>query len=97
MLSVVLLSLQVCFRLYFGNACVTQIWDDAAGCRLLYRADQNYDEAIKCYKNALRIEKENYQILRDLSNLQVSSLEALDYMLFWKRWLWPSQVCARAF
>jgi tetratricopeptide (TPR) repeat protein len=41
------------------------------GRRLLYRADQNYDEAIKCYKNALRIDKENYQILRDLSNLQV--------------------------
>ncbi len=40
--------------------------------RLLYRGDQNYDEAIKCYKNALRIDKENYQILRDLSNLQVS-------------------------
>jgi tetratricopeptide (TPR) repeat protein len=39
--------------------------------RLLYRGDQNYDEAIKCYKNALRIDKENYQILRDLSNLQV--------------------------
>ncbi len=40
--------------------------------RLLYRGDQNYDEAIKCYKNALRIDKENYQILRDLSNLQVN-------------------------
>ncbi|CAL8463644.1 g3178 [Coccomyxa elongata] len=38
---------------------------------LLYRGDQNYDEAIKCYKNALRIDKENYQILRDLSNLQI--------------------------
>ena len=44
--------------------------------RLLYRADQNYDEAIKCYKNALRIERDNYQILRDLSHLQVCSLAA---------------------
>ena len=41
-------------------------------CRLIYRADLNYDEAIKCYKNALRMDKENYQILRDLSHLQVS-------------------------
>ena len=39
--------------------------------RLLYRADNNYDEAIKCYKNALRIDKENVQILRDLALLQV--------------------------
>ena len=39
--------------------------------RLLWRADNNYDEAIKCYKNALRIDKENVQILRDLALLQV--------------------------
>lgn len=40
-------------------------------CRLLYRSDRNYDEAIKCYKNALRLEKDNIQILRDLALLQV--------------------------
>ncbi len=39
--------------------------------RLLYRADNNYKEAIKCYLNALRIDKENIQILRDLAMLQV--------------------------
>ncbi len=39
--------------------------------RLLYRSDRNYDEAIKCYKNALRQDKENLQILRDLAQLQV--------------------------
>jgi len=38
--------------------------------RLLYRSDRNYDEAIKCYKNALRLEKDNIQILRDLALLQ---------------------------
>ena len=43
----------------------------ACGCRLLYRSDRNYDEAIKCYKNALRLEKDNIQILRDLALLQV--------------------------
>eukprot|EP01114_Cavostelium_apophysatum_P002126 TRINITY_DN1184_c0_g1_i2.p1 TRINITY_DN1184_c0_g1~~TRINITY_DN1184_c0_g1_i2.p1 ORF type:complete len:462 (-),score=148.78 TRINITY_DN1184_c0_g1_i2:96-1481(-) len=38
---------------------------------LLYRSDQNYNEAIKCYKNALRNDKDNIQILRDLATLQV--------------------------
>lgn len=40
-------------------------------CSLLYRADRNYIEAIKCYKNALRLDKENFQIMRDLALLQV--------------------------
>jgi len=38
---------------------------------LLYRSDRDYPEAIKCYRNALRIDPENMQILRDLSLLQV--------------------------
>ncbi|KAI8463620.1 MAG: N-terminal acetyltransferase A, auxiliary subunit [Monoraphidium minutum] len=38
---------------------------------LLYRSDSNYPEAIKCYLNALRIDKENQQILRDLAMLQI--------------------------
>ena len=38
---------------------------------LLYRSDHEYREAIKCYMNALRIDKENIQILRDLSLLQI--------------------------
>jgi len=38
---------------------------------LLYRSDREYHEAIKCYKNALRNDKDNLQILRDLSLLQV--------------------------
>eukprot|EP01061_Rhynchopus_euleeides_P034864 TRINITY_DN58818_c0_g1_i1.p2 TRINITY_DN58818_c0_g1~~TRINITY_DN58818_c0_g1_i1.p2 ORF type:complete len:711 (+),score=402.25 TRINITY_DN58818_c0_g1_i1:251-2383(+) len=38
---------------------------------LLYRADNNYAEAIKCYKQALRIDDTNMSILRDLSMLQV--------------------------
>lgn len=41
-------------------------------CSLLYRGDRNYTEAIKCYKNALRLDKENFQIMRDLALLQVS-------------------------
>ncbi|RKP26093.1 NMDA receptor-regulated protein 1-domain-containing protein, partial [Syncephalis pseudoplumigaleata] len=38
---------------------------------LLYRADKNYEEAIKCYRNALKFDKNNMQILRDLALLQI--------------------------
>jgi len=38
---------------------------------LMYRSDRDYREAIKCYRNALRLDKDNMQILRDLSLLQV--------------------------
>jgi peptide alpha-N-acetyltransferase len=38
---------------------------------LLYRSDRNYNEAIKAYKQALKIDKDNLQILRDLSLLQI--------------------------
>ncbi|XP_052176449.1 N-terminal acetyltransferase A complex auxiliary subunit NAA15-like isoform X2 [Diospyros lotus] len=38
---------------------------------LLYRSDRDYREAIKCYRNALKIDPDNIEILRDLSLLQV--------------------------
>lgn len=38
---------------------------------LLYRQDRDYAEAVKCYRNALRIDADNIQILRDLSLLQI--------------------------
>lgn len=38
---------------------------------LLYRSHSEYDEAIKCYKNALRMEPESIQVLRDLAGLQI--------------------------
>jgi len=38
---------------------------------LLLRSDHKYDEAIKCYRNALKWDKDNIQILRDVSLLQV--------------------------
>lgn len=37
---------------------------------LLYRSDREYREAIKCYRNALKIDPDNIEILRDLSLLQ---------------------------
>jgi peptide alpha-N-acetyltransferase len=38
---------------------------------LIYRSERNYNEAIKAYKQALRIDKENIQILKDLALLQI--------------------------
>ncbi|KAL1914904.1 uncharacterized protein VTP21DRAFT_7820 [Calcarisporiella thermophila] len=38
---------------------------------LLYRADKNYEEAAKCYTHALKYDKDNLQILRDFSLLQI--------------------------
>jgi len=38
---------------------------------LLYRQDRDYFEATKCYRQALRIDPDNIQILRDLSLLQI--------------------------
>ena len=62
------MSSSLCYAFHMqGHFCQAK-----SACRLIYRAYLNYDEAIKCYKNALRIDKENYQILRDLSHLQVS-------------------------
>ena len=38
---------------------------------LLHRGEKNYEEAIKCYTQSLKIDKSNFQILRDLSILQI--------------------------
>lgn len=37
---------------------------------IMYRMDKNYVEAAKCYVNALKYDKENVQIVRDLAILQ---------------------------
>jgi len=41
--------------------------------RLVHKQYRDYDEAVKCYKNALRMDKESQQVLRDLAGLQVST------------------------
>lgn len=46
---------------------------------LLQRSDKKYDEAIKCYRNALKCEKDNLQILRDLSLLQIQMRDLEGY------------------
>merc|ERR1711976_21254 len=38
---------------------------------LFHRNFNNYEQAVKCYKSALRIDKENMAILKDLSLLQI--------------------------
>uniref|UniRef100_A0A8D3DV94 N-alpha-acetyltransferase 15, NatA auxiliary subunit a n=1 Tax=Scophthalmus maximus TaxID=52904 RepID=A0A8D3DV94_SCOMX len=46
---------------------------------LLQRSDKKYDEAIKCYRNALKWDKDNLQILRDLSMLQIQMRDLEGY------------------
>ncbi|XP_044782788.1 N-alpha-acetyltransferase 16, NatA auxiliary subunit isoform X3 [Bubalus bubalis] len=46
---------------------------------LLQRSDKRYDEAIKCYRNALKLDKDNLQILRDLSLLQIQMRDLEGY------------------
>jgi N-alpha-acetyltransferase 15/16, NatA auxiliary subunit len=48
---------------------------------LLHRADRNYNEAIKAYKQALKIDSDNLQILRDLSMLQVQMRDLAGFAL----------------
>ncbi|XP_071691974.1 N-terminal acetyltransferase A complex auxiliary subunit NAA15-like [Rutidosis leptorrhynchoides] len=47
---------------------------------LLYRSDREYREAIKCYRNALRIDPDNIEILRDLSLLQAQMRDLSGYV-----------------
>ncbi|SPP89997.1 N-alpha-acetyltransferase 16, NatA auxiliary subunit [Drosophila guanche] len=46
---------------------------------LLQRSDKKYDEAIKCYRNALKWERDNLQILKDLSLLQIQMRDLEGY------------------
>ncbi|PPD98939.1 hypothetical protein GOBAR_DD04025 [Gossypium barbadense] len=55
-------------RLGLKNDLKSHVCWDVYG--LLYRSDREYREAIKCYRNALRIDPDNIEILRDLSLLQ---------------------------
>ncbi|CAI5490805.1 unnamed protein product [Closterium sp. Naga37s-1] len=47
---------------------------------LLYRSDRLYRDAIKCYLNALRIDPNNQQILKDLSLLQVQMRDTAGFV-----------------
>ena len=51
---------------------------------LMHRSDNNYREATKCYMNALRIDSDNQNILRDLAWLQIQCRE-LDAFVETKR------------
>lgn len=47
---------------------------------LLYRADKNYEEAIKAYRFALKIEPESHPIRRDLALLQMQMRDYQGYI-----------------
>ncbi|KAI9674723.1 MAG: hypothetical protein M1817_001627 [Caeruleum heppii] len=47
---------------------------------LLYRAEKNFEEAIKAYKFALKLEPDSPQIQRDLANLQVQMRDYQGYI-----------------
>jgi len=38
---------------------------------MVYRSDRNYEEALKCYQNAIKFDKENVNILKDMAVLQM--------------------------
>lgn len=62
-----------CECLYFLNLIGWHVYG------LLQRSDKKYDEAIKCYRNALKLDKDNLQILRDLSLLQIQMRDLEGY------------------
>ena len=43
---------------------------------LVHRTNKKYDEAVKCYRNAIKLDRDNIQIHRDLSIVQ---LQMRDY------------------
>lgn len=47
---------------------------------MLYRSNKNFDEAIKAYKFALKLEPESQQILRDLAILQIQTRDFSGYL-----------------
>ena len=47
---------------------------------LLYRAEKNFDESIKAYKFALRLEPESVPIQRDLAHLQIQMRDYQGYI-----------------
>jgi len=46
---------------------------------LVNRSERKYEEAIKCFRNALRFDPENLQVLRDLSVLQIHTRDLDGY------------------
>jgi len=47
---------------------------------LLHRSDRDYKKAISCYTNALKHDKDNIQILRDLALLQIQMRDLVGFL-----------------
>ena len=62
-------------RLYLDPPIISSLSEQI----FLQRSDKKYDEAIKCYRNALRWDPDNIQILRDLSLLQIQMRDLEGY------------------
>jgi len=64
--------------------------------RLVHKQYRDYDEAVKCYKNALRMDKESQQVLRDLAGLQVSTvIWQSNALLLRHKYLCPAPIYSR--
>ena len=78
--QILILCIKLIFLLSLQNDLKSHVCWHVYG--LLYRSDREYREAIKCYRNALRIDPVNIEILRDLSLLQVSPHYLVIHFLF---------------
>jgi len=54
---------------------------------MLYRSERNYTEAVKCFRNALKNDKDNTQILRDLAVLQIHLRDVEGFTESWRHLL----------
>ncbi|KAK3630605.1 hypothetical protein LTR22_021407 [Elasticomyces elasticus] len=65
-------------RIALKNAMKSQVCWHVYG--LLYRGQRNYEEALKAYRFALRLDPDSSQILRDLAMLQVQMRDYAGYV-----------------
>ncbi|KAJ1567919.1 N-alpha-acetyltransferase 16, NatA auxiliary subunit, partial [Cladochytrium tenue] len=50
---------------------------------LIHRAEKNYEEAVKCYAQAMRLDKENVQMFRDNAMLQIHIRNYEAFVAYW--------------
>ena len=55
---------------------------------MVYRSDRNYEEALKCYQNAIKFDKDNLNILKDMAVLQMQCRLYEPYTVLPLRTVW---------